>query len=94
MQTSNEKSSKDAYVRGSCPGYINKKLMHRFLVVLVFMSACVPTNIMTVVYLFRAKSNDAGDTLVFEHHQNDSLQIAEKSNTPTAHISFEENNQV
>lgn len=94
MQASNEKSSKDAYVRGPCPGYINKKLMHRFLVVLVFMSACVPTNIMTVVYLFRAKSNDAGDTLVFEHHQNDSLQIAVESNTPTAHISFEENNQV
>ena len=94
MQASNEKSSKDAYVRGPCPGYINKKLMHRFLVVLVFMSACVPTNIMTVVYLFRVKSNDAGDTLVFKHLQNDTLQIANESNTPMAHIYFEENNQV
>ena len=94
MQTSNEKSSKDTYVSGPCPGYMNKKLMYRFLVALVFMSACVPTNIMTVIYLFRAKSNDAGETLIFKQHQNDSLQMANKSSTPLAHISFEENNQV
>ena len=94
MQTSNEKSSKDTYVSGSCPGYVNKKLMQRCLVALVFMTACVPTNIMTVIYLFRVKTNDAGDTLAFKHHQNDSLRIANESNTPMAHVAFGENNQV